>query len=180
MPARVSVILNSYVHRQYVADALASVATQDSSAPIDVVILTPDASFEVPEPVRRSAAERGHVFRVVRIPAGPAGVGLRIGATTARGDLLAVLDDDDLFEPGKIRWIETVAEEVEKVGYLHNAQSFVDARNRSLSPLNPHRLVRHPASLWPEGRSLTVDPHDPALIARGMSLAESLTSATIL
>jgi len=178
MAPRVTALLNSYVHDRYVMEALGSVVTQASSRPVDIVILSPKSDFEVPPPLARAAEERGHSLRVVRIPVGPAGAGLMLGARAAQGDYLAVLDDDDLWEPGKIRWIETEVERTPGVGYLHNSQRFVDERNRPLFALNPHRLVRHPSSLLPEGREIVVDPRDPMSIARGMTLAPDFNNSS--
>jgi len=178
MVIRVSAILNSYVHRQYLDDALRSVVSQESLRPLDIVVLSPDPAFSIPRPLEQVAHDRGHEVRILTIPAGPAGVGLKVGASAARGDLLAVIDDDDLWEPGKIRWIERSAEAVPRVGYLHNAQRFVDSKNRPLSALSPHRLVRHPASLLAEGRSSMVDPRDAASIARGMAFAPDFNNSS--
>jgi len=178
MSARVSVLLNSYIHRQFVWDALGSVVGQDSARPVDIVILSPDPRFEVPESLLRSAAERSHEVRVVRIPAGPAGLGLKSGGLAARGSLLAILDDDDLWEPGKLRWIESVAAQVPEVAFLHNSQTFVDRRNRPLSVLNPHRLVRHPSSLSRSGHEYTVDTRDGRSIERGMAFAPDFNNSS--
>jgi len=178
MAVRVSAILNFYIHRRYLEDALRSIASQESARPLDVVILSPEPNIEISPRVEQLAAEQGHDLRVVPIPSVPAGAGLKIGATAARGDYLAILDDDDLWEPGKVRWIEIACEQLPEVGYLHNSQRFVDSANRPLSPLNPHRLVRHPSSLLPEGRSLAVDTHDVRSIARSMAFAPDFNNSS--
>ncbi len=178
MAGRISVVINAYVHRRFLEEALASAVAQESRRPLDIVILSPDPDFNVPAGPLKAATDRSHTIRTLLIPAGPAGVGLKAAAQAAQGDFLAILDDDDLWEPGKIAWVEEAVANTPEVGYLHNSQRFVDGRNRPLGPMNPHRLIRHPSSLAREGRRCTIDPADPGSVALGMSFAPDFNNSS--
>ena len=166
MPPRISVVVNSYTNDKFLRQALGSVVDQDFGPDFEIIILSPHQQFEVPEPIRTKARDRGVRIEIVRVPFGPVGVGLELGIRAARGEVIALLDDDDLWEPGKLALIEAAFQDP-KVVYFHNSQTFVDEQNHPLSPLNVHRLIRHPASLLPNGRRVFVDSSDSTTLARG-------------
>jgi hypothetical protein len=178
MVEQISVVLNAYLARGYVWEALRSVLAQKSARPLDVILLSATEGIAVPAELERMAEERTHSIRVLPAPEGPVGVGVVKAAESARGELVAFLDDDDLWEEGKIPWVESVAGERPSVGYLHHSQTFVDARNRPLSPLSPHRLIRHPSSLMREGRSLVIDPSDPRSLAQAIPFYPDLNNSS--
>ena len=180
MAPRITAVLNSYLRVQYLWEALASILHQDSDRPLDVVLLSAIPGLEVPEGLRRLAEERAHSLRVVPIPPGPVGVGLSTGATAARGDYLALLDDDDLWVPGKIRAIERAVGECPELGYFHNAQTFIGPSGRALGPWSPHRLVRHPSSLRRPGSTLVVNPRDGESVRRGLDFAPDFNNSSLV
>ena len=91
----------------YLPAALASVAAQ--TRPPDEVLLIDDGSGDDSVAVaRRSAAECGLRLRVFRGAWGNAGAARNVGLRHARGDWVALLDADDLWEPDHLEQAERV------------------------------------------------------------------------
>lgn len=178
MPFRISVIVNAYTNDKFLPQALGSVVDQEFDGDIDLIILRPGPGLEVAQPIRTKAADRGIRVEVVQVPYGPVGTGLERGVRSAHGDVIALLDDDDLWEPGKLAQVE-VAFRKPRVVYFHNSQTFVDEANRPLSRLNVHRLIRHPASLLPAGKRVFVDSSDATTLARGRTYEPDFQNSSI-
>jgi len=178
MPSCISVVVNSYTNDRFLPQALTSVVDQEFEGDFEIIILSPNQEFKLAEEIRSKAVERGIRVETVQVPYGPIGLGLEQGVRAARGDTIALLDDDDLWEPSKLSRIE-IAFGNPAVVYFHNAQTFVDERNHPLSPLNIHRLIRHPASLLPRGRDVSVDSSDPNTLARGREYEVDFQNSSI-
>jgi glycosyltransferase involved in cell wall biosynthesis len=89
----VSVVIPSYNAATYLPQALASIRTQ-LRAPDEIVVVDDGSTDDSPELARRAGA------RVLRTPTngGPAAA-RNLGIREARGDVVAFLDADDLWEP---------------------------------------------------------------------------------
>jgi glycosyltransferase involved in cell wall biosynthesis len=153
----VTAILQCYLRTKFIDQALSSIVEQESNHGFELVIVQTRPDFEIPRQTERKAKEIGIEVRLVTIPKGPSGLGLAAGLKASTGDVVAFIDDDDLWEQGKIRRVESIFEEDQKATFLHNGQTFVDSANRSLAWWKLHRLVRHPASLIPEGRGVVAE-----------------------
>lgn len=160
MAVQVTALVNSYLRVTYLPDALQSVVAQSSPDAFELVVVSPLPDWTLPARIEKQAEEIGVTVRRVTIPLGPEGDGLLRGISAARGEVISVLDDDDLWEAGKIRRVQEAFGENSRLTFFHNAQTFVDAQNQPLSWLNPHRLVRHPSSLLHPGLSRTLDGRD--------------------
>jgi Glycosyltransferase like family 2 len=177
--ARITAVLNSYLRVTYLWEALESILRQESDLPLDVLLLSAVEGLSIPNELERVARERSHSVRIARVPRGPVGEGLRIAMREAQGTHLALLDDDDLWEPGKIRWIESQIAARPGLSYLHNGQTFVDAANRPVPAWNPHRLVRHPSSLQAPGHRLIVFPDEPESVNHGIGFSPDFNNSSV-
>ena len=94
----VSVIIPTHNRRELVVEALRSVAAQE--VPADEVIVIDDGSSD------GSAAQLllqfGPTCRLLRTPQRGAAAARNFGVAQARGELIAFIDSDDLWLPGKI------------------------------------------------------------------------------
>jgi glycosyltransferase involved in cell wall biosynthesis len=96
--ARVSVVLPVYNRAAYVGDAIASVLGQ-TRPPAELVVVddgSTDESFEVVQSFARPG------LHVVRQENGGIGAARNRGLDLATGELIAFIDSDDLWEPGKL------------------------------------------------------------------------------
>src|SRR6185436_6825592 len=103
------------VHNQarYLAEALASVLAQ-TRAPLDVVVLD-DGSTDEPGGV---CAQFGAAVTYVRQPRRGVGAARNAGLRHARGDFLAYLDGDDVWEPGHVEAQVTALDRVPGAGLV--------------------------------------------------------------
>jgi glycosyltransferase involved in cell wall biosynthesis len=180
MIPRISVVLNSYLRVRYLWEALESVVLQESNHGFEILLLSAVPSIQIPPELQRLANDRGRPLHLVRVPPGPVGVGLDRGVNEATGDYVALLDDDDLWEPGKILRLEAVLKNKSDLGYIHNSQLFVNEANSALGPLSIHRIVRHPSSLMPQGNTMLVDPARPQSIAEGQRYHPDFNNSSIV
>jgi glycosyltransferase involved in cell wall biosynthesis len=179
MKYSVSAVVSSFRRMDYVWDALGSVLVQETGEPYEVLLLTPNPELQIPPRVLALAHSRGREVRTVGIPDRPIGFALVVAAESATGDYLAFLDDDDLWEPGKIRTIQAVIGAQPGLAFLHNGQSLVDERNHELSRLGPHRLIRQSSSLAGGGHSMAVNPADPASFAAGRTFSPDVNNSSV-
>ena len=124
----VSVIIPVFNGERYLAAAMESVLAQDY-APLELIVVddgSTDASTDI---VRRCSAARG-----LAQPNQGNGAAKNTGLAAARGELIAFLDQDDVWLPGKL-----------------TAQAGQLLENPALSYVTCHcRLIREPGTAWPE------------------------------
>jgi glycosyltransferase involved in cell wall biosynthesis len=97
----VSVLIPTYKHADTVRETLESVFAQ--TYPNVEVIVVNDGSPDDTEAVLRPLAEAGRIRYVAQANTGQAGARNRAIAE-ARGEYVALLDDDDLWPPDKLEW----------------------------------------------------------------------------
>jgi glycosyltransferase involved in cell wall biosynthesis len=101
MPPRVSVIIPTYNHRDYVLETLESVFAQ-TFTDYEVIVVN-DGSPDDPAELLRPLAEAGRIKYIEQPNAGQAAARNR-GLAEAKGEFIAFLDDDDLWPPDKLEW----------------------------------------------------------------------------
>ena len=98
---RVSVVIPSYNHGRFVEAAVASVLDQD--ADLELVVVDDGSTDDSVERLARFAGDpRVKVFEQENRGAHAA---LNRGLGLARGEIVFILNSDDLFEPGRVRQI---------------------------------------------------------------------------
>lgn len=179
MSPQVSVLLNSYLRVEYIKDALNSVFNQEPDLPSEIVVISAREDWSIPSEFERRARELGVNLVKLSVPRGPIGQALRLGAAAARGHVIAILDDDDMWEPRKISVLQRAFEERPRLSFFHNGQTFVDQSNRPIASLSPHRLIRHRASLIPEGRICVASVDDISRFAQFLKLEPTFNNSSI-
>ena len=174
----ISVIVNAYINDLFLPQAIESVLDQNYEGDFEILLLTPKSGFELNQRILAKASTRGVRIETVSVPFGPVGLGLDRGVYAAKGDVIALLDDDDLWEREKLESIDRAFRDT-RVVYFHNSQTFVDDQDRPLSPFNIHRLIRHPASRLARGRNVIVDASDPSTFARGRAYEPDFNNSSI-
>lgn len=174
----ISVLVNSYLRTTYLEQALYSVFRQKTNRPFEIVLISAVTQLPLFKKAASEASREGLPFQLVSVPPGPVGAGLSAGISASNGDVIAILDDDDLWEPGKIRAVEQAFEDP-VVGFFHNGQRFVDANNREISRWNVHRSIRHRSSLVSQDRDVFLDSKSPDSFEELMRLEPSFNNSSI-
>jgi glycosyltransferase involved in cell wall biosynthesis len=133
----VSVIVTAHDERAFIDAAIESVLAQDR--PADEIVVVDDASTDGTHAVVDArATARPDVIRVVTLSRRRGAPSARnAGAASARGELLAFLDGDDMWLPQKLAVQCSILDRHPDVGYTYG--SAVELRDGHLSP-TPERL----------------------------------------
>jgi len=123
----ISVIVTAYRRRQYLYNALLSVKAQTLSKDKYEVVVVKD--FEDPQ-VDGLIKEMG--WRSVHSDEEYQGRMYLNGLKEADGDVIAFLDDDDIYEPGKLEYVYNVFSQNPDVGYLQHSYRLVDVSYRDI------------------------------------------------
>jgi len=119
----ISVLILTHDRRKLLSDAVNSVLHQDFPRDKYEVIVV-KYELDSDKEIDRKLEELGvRVLNTKEIGLGPKIV---IGAEEAKGVVLAFLEDDDLFLPGKLSRVYEVFKKDEKIGYYHNEMIFFD------------------------------------------------------
>jgi hypothetical protein len=140
--------------------ALDSVFRQIDAEPFEVVLISAILDPPSVKPFERRAEAVGLDFRIVHVTPGPVGAALLTGVKSAHGDVIAILDDDDVWEPCKMKAVQQAFTADSNLAFFHNGQTFVDEENRSIPPWSFHRLIRHSSSRIPEGLTVRMSAGD--------------------
>ena len=95
MPPLISVVVATYNGERYVEPALESALAQDHE-PLEVIVVDDGSTDATPAIVAR------HDVHLIRRANGGQGAAKNTGIGAARGSLIAFLDHDDLWAPGKL------------------------------------------------------------------------------
>ena len=99
MKPLVSVVIPVYNRESLIGEAIESVLSQKTSFPFEVVVSDDGSTDRTPE----VAAAYGDPVRVVRSPDNRGdGAARNAGILAAQGELIALLDSDDLMLPGRL------------------------------------------------------------------------------
>ena len=97
---RVTAVITSYNYGQFIAQAVESVLAQDfPAADLEVVVVDDGSTDDTPERVKQF----GDRIVYIRKPNGGQASALNAGFANARGEIVALLDADDVWLPGKLR-----------------------------------------------------------------------------
>lgn len=103
MSPSVSVIIPTYNGAGFIAEALASVFAQ-TLPPREIIIVDDCSTDDTPDVVEKIARQAPIPLRLIRLPRNSGGPAhpMNVGIAAAQGDLIAVLDQDDVFLPRKL------------------------------------------------------------------------------
>lgn len=120
-PPQISVIVGAYRREQYVKEAVRSVLDQTlGRGEIEVVVIKDFTSGPIDEYLARNGVTS------ILDPSPRIGPWLMRAVRETRAPLVAFLDDDDLFEPDRLRHVVEEFREHPDVGYYRNRVSVID------------------------------------------------------
>lgn len=116
----VSIIIDTYNYGRFVEQAIDSVLAQDFPTERREILVVDDGSTD---DTRRRMKKYGERIRYLRKPNGGQASAFNYGFAHARGELIALLDADDAWEPGKLRRVCEMFHEHPEAGMVyHRAQ----------------------------------------------------------
>src|SRR4051794_2033839 len=125
-PPRVTVVIAAYNEERFIAQAIESALAQDSPAELVDAIVVDDGSTDTTAAVAARYEATGRV-RVVRCANGGNVAAMNTGFALASGDVLAILDADDLWPADHVRRSVEVLEARPEVGLVYGDMTVIDA-----------------------------------------------------
>lgn len=131
---RVSVLVNTYNHEKFVAQALESVCQQTFPASeMEIIVVDDGSNDRTPEIIRRFVPR----IRYIRKENGGQVSAFKAGIVEARGEVVAFLDGDDYWAPEKIAEVVKAFERNPSAAAIGHAYYEVDAQGRTTATVTP-------------------------------------------
>lgn len=130
----VSVLISSYNYAAFLGAAVQSALAQ-TYTPDEVLVVDDGSTDGSREVARRLERENPHVRLITQANAGQAAA-LNAGFAASRGDVICLLDADDVFEPTKVARTVTLFHEAPRAGLAVHRVRAVDHDERPL-PIDP-------------------------------------------
>jgi glycosyltransferase involved in cell wall biosynthesis len=146
----IAVVIGAYSRDTYVRDAVRSVLSQDlPRGSVEVLVTKNFENTELDAELARSGV-------ALRLDAtGRIGTWLLAAIRATRAPIVTLLDDDDLYAPGRLARVLEVLRSHPEVGFYRNRVEMVDPTGAPI-----------PASTWPpRGADPYFDAHGPEVIA---------------
>jgi glycosyltransferase involved in cell wall biosynthesis len=134
-----SVLIDTYNHERFIEQAIVSVLEQDFPASEREIIVVDDGSTDrTPEIVRKFAPQ----VRLLRKKNGGQASAFNAGIPECQGEIIAFLDGDDWWAPGKLRRVSNVLATEPHVGLVGHGikEAFPDGTTRIVAPEKNERL----------------------------------------
>lgn len=128
-----SIIVPAFNAAQYIEAAIAS-ATQQEGCELEVIVVDDRSTDDTCERVRRIAAADPRVILLQLPQNGGPSVARNAGIRAARGKWIALLDADDVFEPGRLATLIALAED-QKADLVADNLMLVDQASGSAMPM---------------------------------------------
>jgi glycosyltransferase involved in cell wall biosynthesis/peptidoglycan/xylan/chitin deacetylase (PgdA/CDA1 family)/SAM-dependent methyltransferase len=179
-PDLVSVVVPAYNASRTIDETLRSIRAQ-SHANLEILVVDDGSTDATPEIVLRHAALDARI-RLIRQPNGGVAAARNRGIAEARGELVALIDADDLWRPDKIaRQLQAMAQGGQRIGLVYCWYALIDELSRIISlrhrPTEAGNVLARMCigNLVGNGSSamirrqalLEVGSYDPSLRARG-------------
>jgi glycosyltransferase involved in cell wall biosynthesis len=152
----VSVVVNNYNYGEYLDDAIQSVLRQTYQN-VEVIVVD-DGSTDNSRDV---VARYGDAIVPVLTPNRGQASAYNAGFAFARGELICLLDSDDVFAPTKVKRVVDAFERFPEAGWLRHRLEITDERLRPLGVRIPHyrgsRLDRVKRGMWLEHKARFVN-----------------------
>ncbi len=135
----VSVLIDTYNHERFIRKAITSVLEQDFPEFHREIIVVDDGSTDRTSEIIRSFEPR---LRYIRKPNGGQASAFNAGVPECRGEIIAFLDGDDYWLPGKLSRVTEVLANNPAVGLVGHAikESLPDGSERTSAPEKDERL----------------------------------------
>ncbi len=122
------VVIPSYNHREYIADALDSVHSQTVRA--DEIVVVDDGSTDGSRELLATYEKRG--VRVLLPEHAGAHAALNRGIAATRADVVFILNSDDVFTSDRVATLRELFEADERLGFAGSWLEVIDERGRGL------------------------------------------------
>jgi len=135
----VSVLIDTYNHERFIEKAINSVLEQDFPAAEREIIVVDDGSTDrTPEIVQRFEPS----LRYIRKENGGQASAFNAGIPECRGQIIAFLDGDDYWLPGKLSRVAEVLSKNPAVGFVGHAikESLTDGQERISAPAKDEKF----------------------------------------
>lgn len=139
----ISVIVASHYRLNFLESALESVLNQDAGPDHEVILLTPFDPCPLSSKFDRRFASLGVDYQELSLGPGTIGRYLAAAASAAHGQILAFLDDDDVWAPQKLKQLELRFSRHASASFLHNGFTLIDELGATLPTWSLHRVARH-------------------------------------
>lgn len=134
-----SVLIDTYNHERFIEKAIVSVLEQDFPATDREIIVVDDGSTDrTPEIVRQFEPR----VRLLRKENGGQASAFNAGIPECKGEIVAFLDGDDWWAPGKLCRVADVFAKEDAVGLIGHGiiETFADGMERIVAPEKDERL----------------------------------------
>jgi glycosyltransferase involved in cell wall biosynthesis len=122
---QVSVLIDTYNHGRFIEEAVDSVLSQDyPQEKIEVLVVDDGSTDDTAERVKKYRARVQYLYK----PNGGQASAFNFGFARARGEIIALLDGDDTWLPGKLKRITEEFEKHPEVGVVYHPYLEVDLR----------------------------------------------------
>lgn len=135
----VSVLIDTYNHERFIEKAIVSVLEQEyPAAEREILVVDDGSSDRTPEIIRRFEPQ----VRVLRKENGGQASAFNAGIPECKGEIIAFLDGDDWWAPGKLKRVAEVLHSEPSVGLLGHGiyEAFADGSIRTTVPEKSERL----------------------------------------
>ena len=134
---KISIVITAYNRKQFLSQAIESIAKQEKDrSELEVIVVS---NFELDD-----SLFKGDIAISSIVMDGTVGEFLYAGVNAAKFDVIAFLDDDDIFLPGKLNAVTEIFTENQDLCYYHNALEYLDI---NLNHKDYTRLVERKSSL---------------------------------
>ncbi|MBW4636855.1 MAG: glycosyltransferase [Gloeocapsa sp. UFS-A4-WI-NPMV-4B04] len=127
----VSVIINNYNYGHFLCEAIDSVLNQ--TYPNIEIVVVDDGSTDNSREIISSYQEK--IISVLKENGGQASA-FNAGFAASRGDIIFMLDSDDIFVPEKVAEVVNIFEQYQDIGWCFNRLRFVDAKTNTFIKLS--------------------------------------------
>ena len=135
---KVSVLMAAYNYRAFIGAAIESVLSQDYLGPVECVVVDDGST----DGTAAALAHFGDAVRYIRQANAGQAAALNRAFTESTGEVICLLDADDLWRPGKVRRIVEAFAAFPEVGMVHHylekrVDKGVDAGDFQVCPRRP-------------------------------------------
>jgi glycosyltransferase involved in cell wall biosynthesis len=132
----VTALINTYNYGRYLPLAINSVLNQTYEH-IEIVVVDDGSTDHTPDVLAQYAKR----VRAIRTENGGQGHAFNVGIAAARGDLLMLLDADDMWVPNKVARMVEFAESRPNADMLYHRYQNIDASGRKVGDPQPFPLI---------------------------------------